>query len=170
MRVPCCKVKLTEKRISQGTSSNSYLETPLPQLPFQLTVYPLCVAWCGFFQKNERWFEDTLPNLIEFHFKQAFRVTPSTFRYLVKSLACVLNRLSTQMRMAISVEKRVAIGLYRLCSSAEDRTIAHLFAVGRSTVNVLWRQFCTAVIEQLEGQWLCMCTATCPTTSDNFLP
>lgn len=83
-------------------------------------------------------------------------MTPSTFRYLVESLACVLNHLNTQMRMAISVEKRVAIGLYRLCSSAEDRTIAHLFAVGRSTVNVLWRQFCTAVIEQLEGQWLCM--------------
>ncbi|KAL1476368.1 hypothetical protein MTO96_036555 [Rhipicephalus appendiculatus] len=52
--------------------------------------------------------------------------------------------------------KRVAIGLYRLCSSAEDRTIAHLFGVGRSTVNVVWRQFSTAVIEQLESQWICM--------------
>ncbi|KAH7978496.1 hypothetical protein HPB49_005738 [Dermacentor silvarum] len=81
------------------------------------------------FQRNERWFEDTLLNLTEFHFKQAFRVTPSTFRYLGESLACVLNHLSTQMRTAISVEKRVAIGLYRLCSSAEDRTIAHLFVL-----------------------------------------
>ncbi|KAL1422027.1 hypothetical protein MTO96_022489 [Rhipicephalus appendiculatus] len=108
------------------------------------------------FQRNERWFEDTLPHLTEFHFKQALRVTPSTFRYLVESLACDLNRLSTEMRAAISVEKRVAIGLYRLCSSAEDRTIAHLFGVGRSTVNVVWRQFSTAVIEQLESQWICM--------------
>ncbi|KAH7982267.1 hypothetical protein HPB52_003556 [Rhipicephalus sanguineus] len=54
------------------------------------------------------------------------------------------------------MEKRVAIGLYRLCSSAEDRTIAHLFGVGRSTVNVVWRQFSTAVGQQLESQWLCM--------------
>ncbi|XP_049273736.1 uncharacterized protein LOC125759317 [Rhipicephalus sanguineus] len=60
------------------------------------------------------------------------------------------------MRTPISVEKRVAIGLYRLCSSAEDRTIAHLFGVGRSTVNVVWRQFSTAVIQQLESQWICM--------------
>ncbi|KAL1471560.1 hypothetical protein MTO96_039889 [Rhipicephalus appendiculatus] len=108
------------------------------------------------FQRNERWFEDTLPHLTEFHFNQALRVTPSTFRYLVESLACDLNRLSTEMRAAVSVEKRVAIGLYRLCSSAEDRTIAHLFGVGRSTVNVVWRQFSTAVIEQLESQWICM--------------
>ncbi|KAL1430120.1 hypothetical protein MTO96_002380 [Rhipicephalus appendiculatus] len=77
------------------------------------------------FQRNERSFEDTLPHLTEFHFKQALRVTPSTFRYLVESLACDLNRLSTEMHAAISVEKKVAIGLHRLCSSAEDRTIAH---------------------------------------------
>ncbi|KAH6919926.1 hypothetical protein HPB50_029088 [Hyalomma asiaticum] len=32
------------------------------------------------FQRNERWFEDTLPHLGEDHFKQAFRVSPSTFR------------------------------------------------------------------------------------------
>ncbi|XP_037570302.2 uncharacterized protein LOC119450898 [Dermacentor silvarum] len=112
------------------------------------------MAWA--FEMNERWFEDTLPNLSDFHFRRAFRVSPSTFRFLVESLACVLNLSNTNMRQSISVEKRVAIGLYRLCSSAEDRTIAHLFAVGRSTVNLMWRQFCAAVIEQLEGQWLCM--------------
>nr|XP_050023278.1 uncharacterized protein LOC126517568 isoform X1 [Dermacentor andersoni] len=111
-------------------------------------------AWT--FQRNERWFENTLPHLSDFHFKQALRVSPSTFRFLVESLACALNRVNTNMRQSISLEKRVAIGLYRLCSSAEDRTIAHLFAVGRSTVNFLWKQFCAAVIEQLESQWLCM--------------
>ncbi|KAH7955319.1 hypothetical protein HPB52_000279 [Rhipicephalus sanguineus] len=108
------------------------------------------------FPRNERWFEDTLPHLTKFHFKQALRVTPSTFRYLVESLSCDLSRLSTQMRAPISVEKRVAIGLYRLCSSAEDRTIAHLFGVGRLTVNVVWRQFSTVFIQQLESQWICM--------------
>ncbi|KAL3246404.1 hypothetical protein MRX96_017866 [Rhipicephalus microplus] len=108
------------------------------------------------FQWNERWFEDTLPHLTEFHFNQAFYVTPNTFRYLAESFACDINRLSTEMRTAISVEKRVAIGFYRKCSSAEGRTIAHLFGVGRSTVNVVWRQFSAAVTEQLESQWICM--------------
>ncbi|KAH9360098.1 hypothetical protein HPB48_014613 [Haemaphysalis longicornis] len=37
------------------------------------------------------------------------------------------------MTEAVSVEKRVAVGLYRLCSTAEERTVAELFALGRST-------------------------------------
>lgn len=64
--------------------------------------------------------------------------------------ADVLERQTTRLRKPISVEKRVAVGLYRLCSSAQDRTIAHLFGIGRSTVNVLYREFCKAVISQLE--------------------
>nr|XP_054920544.1 uncharacterized protein LOC129381572 [Dermacentor andersoni] len=60
------------------------------------------------------------------------------------------------MRKPLSVEKRVAVGMYRLCSSAEDRTIAHLFGIGRSTVNVVFREFCKVVTEQLEAEWLRM--------------
>ncbi|XP_064471832.1 uncharacterized protein LOC135386041 [Ornithodoros turicata] len=108
------------------------------------------------FQRNERWFEDTLPHLGEFHFKQALRVCPVTFRYLVESCRHVLEHQTTNMRQPISVEKRVAIGLYRLCSTAEDRTIAHFFGVGRSTVNVVYRQFAKAVIQELEDEWLRM--------------
>lgn len=108
------------------------------------------------FERNERWFEDTLPNLGEFHFKQALRVSPTTFRYLVDSCRCVLERETTNMRESISVEKRMAVGLYRLCSSAEDRTIAHLFGIGRSTVNVIYREVCSAVIAKLEGKWIRM--------------
>ncbi|KAG0444474.1 hypothetical protein HPB47_013759 [Ixodes persulcatus] len=42
------------------------------------------------FQRNERWFEDTLPHLGEFHFEQASRVSPATFRFLVESCRCLL--------------------------------------------------------------------------------
>ncbi|KAH7957874.1 hypothetical protein HPB52_024039 [Rhipicephalus sanguineus] len=69
---------------------------------------------------------------------------------------CVSERQTTWLRKPISVEKRVAVGLYRLCSSAEDRTIARLFGIGRSTVNVLYREFCKAVISQREREWLHM--------------
>ncbi|KAM7297150.1 glutamine synthetase-like [Ixodes scapularis] len=41
-------------------------------------------------QRNDRWFEDTLPHLGEFYFKQAFRVSPATFRFLVESCRCLL--------------------------------------------------------------------------------
>ncbi|KAL1445902.1 hypothetical protein MTO96_044756 [Rhipicephalus appendiculatus] len=85
------------------------------------------------FQRNERWFEDTLPHLGDAHFRQSLRVTPATFSYLVNILTPVLERADTNMRPAVPVAKRIAIGLYRLRSTAEDATIAHLFGVGRST-------------------------------------
>ncbi|XP_077531229.1 uncharacterized protein LOC144143334 [Haemaphysalis longicornis] len=108
------------------------------------------------FQRNERWFEETLPHLGDQHFKEAFRVIPVTFRYLVESCRSSLERQTTVMKDPISVEKRVAVGLYRLCSTAEDRTIAHLFGIGRSTVNVLFREFCAVVITILEDDWVGM--------------
>ncbi|KAL1445306.1 hypothetical protein MTO96_045091 [Rhipicephalus appendiculatus] len=60
------------------------------------------------------------------------------------------------MRKPLSVEKRVAVGLYSLCSNAEDRTTAHLFGIGRSTVNIVYRDFCRAVVSKLEDAWVHM--------------
>ncbi|XP_077523460.1 uncharacterized protein LOC144134414 [Amblyomma americanum] len=62
------------------------------------------------------------------------------------------------MRKAIPVEKRVAIGLYRLCSSKEERSIAELFTVGHSTVNQSYRELCEAVFELMEDDWVKMST------------
>ncbi|KAH7932837.1 hypothetical protein HPB49_003344 [Dermacentor silvarum] len=60
------------------------------------------------------------------------------------------------MTEAISVEKRVAVALYRLCCTAEDRTISELFSLGRSTVNKIYKEFCAAVLQNLEEAWLKM--------------
>lgn len=65
-------------------------------------------------------------------------------------------RQAANMRTAISAEKGVAVGLYRLSSSAEDRTIVHLFVIGRSTVNVVYREFCRTVVDILEATWVHM--------------
>lgn len=43
---------------------------------------------------------------------------------------------------AISLEKRVAIGLYCMISSAEYRSVGNIFAVGKSTVRSIVLQFC----------------------------
>ncbi|XP_064469657.1 uncharacterized protein LOC135384383 [Ornithodoros turicata] len=109
--------------------------------------------------RNERWFEDTVPGLGDQIFKQSYRVSPSTFRFIVERLRPALERTVTNMREPIPVDKVVAIALYKLCSSAEDRTVAHVFAVGRSTVNGIYREFCDAVIAVLERDWLQMMTA-----------
>lgn len=108
------------------------------------------------FPRSQRWFEDTLPNLGEAHFKRCFCVSPATFRYIVESCRSNLQHVDIVMTEAISVEKRVAVALYRLCSTAEDRTISELFSLGRSTVNKIYKEFCAAVLQNLEEAWLKM--------------
>ncbi|KAH7961019.1 hypothetical protein HPB52_000778 [Rhipicephalus sanguineus] len=106
--------------------------------------------------RNERWFEDTLPFLGDGHFKRCFRVSPATFRFLVDSLRPSLERVTTNMRESIVVEKVVAIGLFELCSVAEDRVVASVFGIGRSTVNGIYKEFCEAVVSLLESNWINM--------------
>lgn len=60
----------------------------------------------------------------------------------------------TNMRRAIPLDKRIAIALYRLASSAEERTVAHLFGVSRPSVNLIFREFCRVVVQRLEAQYV----------------
>lgn len=108
------------------------------------------------YQRGESWFETTLPHLGVQNFKACFRVMPSTFRYLVDVCRPTMERETTNMRTPISVEKRVAIALYKLCSTAEDRTIGHLFGVGRATVNIMYREFCGTIVAKLEESTVAM--------------
>lgn len=110
------------------------------------------------YSRQTTWFEHTVPQYCEDDFKQQFRVTRATFRFLVESLRPLLERQDTGIRECIAVDKVVGIGLYKLCSTAEDRSVAHIFGVGRSTVNGIYREFCEAVIAVLEDEWLRMMT------------
>ncbi|XP_075725600.1 uncharacterized protein LOC142767562 [Rhipicephalus microplus] len=60
------------------------------------------------------------------------------------------------MRECIAVEKVAAIGLFKLCSVAEDRVVASVFGVGRSTVNGIYKEFCEAIASVLESDWIKM--------------
>lgn len=110
----------------------------------------------GAHTRRSTWFEETLPRLGEQHFRASFRVSAATFRYLVEVCQPRMRRQETRIRKSISIEKRVGIALYRLCSSAEDRTIANLFAVGRSSVNEIYREFCKVVVEEIEHNMVTM--------------
>ena len=72
----------------------------------------------------------------------------STFDQVVDKLKNI-GRLDTQLRPAIPLAKRVAIGLYALGSSAEYRTIASLFGVGRTTVGEIVREISQEIIDKL---------------------
>lgn len=66
-----------------------------------------------------------------------------------------LEKQDTVLRKCIPLDKRVAIAVYALGSSAEYRTIANLFGVGKSTVCEIVQEFCLEVwrvmrLEQLD--------------------
>lgn len=42
--------------------------------------------------------------------------------------------------------------MYRLATAAEELTVAHVFGISRSSVNLIFREFCSVVVSQLEPQ------------------
>uniref|UniRef100_A0A8C8SK72 DDE Tnp4 domain-containing protein n=1 Tax=Pelusios castaneus TaxID=367368 RepID=A0A8C8SK72_9SAUR len=76
---------------------------------------------------------------------QNFRMRKATFMELCRELAPALHHKDTQMRSAITVEKRVAIALWKLATPDCYRSVANQFGVGRSTVGVALSQVCRAI-------------------------
>ncbi|XP_054083812.1 putative nuclease HARBI1 [Zeugodacus cucurbitae] len=60
-----------------------------------------------------------------------------------------LEKKTTNYRKTIQLEKRIAIALYALGSSAEYRTIGNMFGIGKSTV-------CSFLIEFCHEVWRCL--------------
>ena len=58
------------------------------------------------------------------------------------------------MRMAVTVEHRLAITLWCLATCCEYRTIGHLFGLARSTVCVIVHDTCTAIVNTLQSQYI----------------
>lgn len=65
-----------------------------------------------------------------------------------------LAKEDTTLRKAIPLPKRIAIALYALGSSAEYRTVANLFGIGKSTVCELVLEFCNAVWDVMQPMYL----------------
>lgn len=83
-----------------------------------------------------------------------FRMSRETFFYLCDKLRPRLARQDTSFRLALPVEKRVAVALWRLASNIEYRTISALFGVGKSTVCRCVRDMCHAIVALLSSIYL----------------
>lgn len=83
-----------------------------------------------------------------------FRMSRETFFYLCDKLRPRLARQDTSFRLALPVEKRVAVALWRLASNIEYRTISTLFGVGKSTVCRCVRDMCHAIVALLSAVYL----------------
>ena len=76
------------------------------------------------------------------------------FRHLYNFVSIKLNRETTVMRTPISVERRVAITLWRLATNMDYRSIGYLFGVARCTACKIVNEVCTVIAQQLLEQYI----------------
>ncbi|CAM5161408.1 unnamed protein product [Natator depressus] len=73
----------------------------------------------------------------------------ATFMELCDLLSPALKCKDTKMRAALTVEKQVAIALWKLATPDSYRSVGNQFEVGKSTVGVAVLQVANAIIDQL---------------------
>ncbi|XP_065437712.1 uncharacterized protein LOC101931329 isoform X1 [Chrysemys picta bellii] len=72
-----------------------------------------------------------------------------TFLELCELLSPALKHKDTQMRAALTVQKRVAIAFWKLATPDSYWSVANQFGVGKSTVRVAVMQVANAIVELL---------------------
>ena len=103
------------------------------------------------YPRSNTWFEMVKESYTEELWYQNFRVTKETFTFILSEICGQISRQDTSMRKAISTETRLAVTLYYLASTAEFRTIAHLFGVSTSFVCICVKEVSEAVNQKLSG-------------------
>ncbi|CAM4633656.1 unnamed protein product, partial [Lepidochelys olivacea] len=78
-----------------------------------------------------------------------FRMRKGTFMELCDLLSPALRRMNTKMRAALTVEKRVAIALWKLATPDSYQSVGNQFGVGKSTVGAAVMQVAHAIKDLL---------------------
>ena len=78
----------------------------------------------------------------------------ASLQFICDRLRPFLSKNATRMRRPLSVEKRVAITLWRMATNVEYRSIAHMFGVGRSTVGKVVLEVSQAITEHLAPEFI----------------
>lgn len=72
-----------------------------------------------------------------------------TFTILCNEVRQFIEKQTTRFRESISVEKRVAVTIWKLATKCEYRTISNLFGIGISAVSTIIIETCQAIAEKL---------------------
>ena len=80
---------------------------------------------------------------------QNFRVSKQTFYYICRKLEHYVAKRDTQLRLAIPVELRIAVTLWCLATSTDYRTLSHLFGLSKSSICLIIREVCRAIVDHL---------------------
>ena len=72
-----------------------------------------------------------------------------TFSYLCGELRLAIEKSDTEMRKAVPTDMRIALMLWCLVTRADYHTIGHLFGVSKSTVCLVSKDVCSAIVNCL---------------------
>lgn len=103
---------------------------------------------------GEVFWSNVLANFDDEQWVDHFRMSRSTFEYILGLVEAKLRRKSTRWRKALEPRRRLAIVLWWYATPSEYRTISCLFGVGLSTVCTLVRQVTSALNSSLLKQFI----------------
>ena len=106
-------------------------------------------------ERSGEWWDRIVNRCFDNHdWLENFRMSRDTFLYLCQELKPAIERQDTVLRRAIPVKQRVAIALWKLATNGEYRTIAHLFGVSRSSVCLIVKDVCQAIVKLLQMKYI----------------
>ena len=90
-------------------------------------------AWV--FPRPQNWFQELLNSrALDHWWKENFRVSRATFEYICRLVGPAIARQNTRMRVAIPVEKRVTVSLWRLTTGECYRSCGLMIGLAKPTV------------------------------------
>ena len=97
------------------------------------------------YERQEFWFTNLIENryniLFEQKWREDFRISRNTFFEIVNLVRPSLEKKETHLRKSISIEKRVAIAIWRLASGTSYKEIGRIFGVAKSTAVSITGEF-----------------------------
>ena len=129
----------------------------------QRNVTPVSRSCCRL-TRNIGWWENTWNNYSEARFKKTFRVSHSTFRYILNCISPFLAR-ETVTEDPISPELRLALCLYRLGRRDYFYIVAEMAGLGVSTVCSIVNEVCQVLVDHLQSECV---SSHMPKTQDDF--
>ena len=101
------------------------------------------------------WWQRVVKETFSTHdWSESFRMSRQTFMYICNELRVCIEKKDTTMRDSIRTEQRVAITLWYLSTGADFRTIGHLFGVAKSTVCIIIKSVCCAIVQLLLPKYI----------------
>ena len=102
------------------------------------------------YPRDQRWFGEMHRNpAMHGFFREHFRMSFNSFQALCRILSPFMAKRNTRLRAAVPIEKRVAIGLWRLGTGESYRSRSITFGVGKCTALNIVHEFIRALFTRI---------------------